>query len=494
VRVAACLWFGFTLPLAAQTLTGTVTNAATHEPVAGGSIALVVVKGGTPANARTDEHGAFRIQNVHPGDYLVLPMKAGFESPAAPARLHVEAGVDPAPVELAVMPWPSLGGRVLDPERQPVAGVTVSALPLRNNVELTAKSDSEGRYTFPSVASGEYLLLANPMELGGDKELAPTWYPHAPSRADGERIAVRAGAPLTGYDIILQGGPFFRIAGRVVEEGGRPAAGATVEFGTDYIAEAKAVADAEGRFEMAHVPALDGRVIARWKRGTTEWRGIVPLQVTHHDVNSLTAAVLAPVPLTGIVELDGARIDPSNSYVNLVRVDGVSSRIGGMANPQGFHFEEVYPGRYRLFFNPPPARHAYIDSVWLGDREITMQEFELTPGAPVVRVVLKTGGGRMQGSVEDGVGDGVLVLVPQEERLRYLPFLVDTFIAQNGHFQLADVRPGDYYALALRGTVHTTELQDPAVLAPLLPYAVSVHVEPPSTASVTLKAVTLPLP
>ena len=133
------------------------------------------------------------------------------------------------------------------------------------------------------------------------------------------------------------------------------------------------------------------------------------------------------------------------------------------------------------------ARNAHLDSIVLGDRDVTMQQFDLAPGMQPVRVILKSDGGSIQGTVEDSAAEMMTVLIPQKERLRYLPFIMQA-ISEGGHFQFSQVRPGDYYALALNRLVWLVDLQDPAFLTPLLPRARAVHVEQGRTAIVKVKA------
>ena len=50
------------------------------------------------------------------------------------------------------------------------------------------------------------------------------------------------------------------------------------------------------------------------------------------------------------------------------------------------------------------AHPIYLDSVRLSERDITTDQFEIGPGLLPFRVVLKTGGGRVRGTVEEGGG------------------------------------------------------------------------------------------
>jgi hypothetical protein len=99
-------------------------------------------------------------------------------------------------------------------------------------------------------------------------------------------------------------------------------------------------------------------------------------------------------------------------------------------------------------------------------------------------VALKTGGARVFGMVENGSG-GLIVLTPQDERLRFRPFIVVGFF-HGGMFALDNVRPGNYYAFALQGSFNSDEMQNPEYARPYLDSAKSVRLERGSTATPTL--------
>jgi hypothetical protein len=128
----------------------------------------------------------------------------------------------------------------------------------------------------------------------------------------------------------------------------------------------------------------------------------------------------------------------------------------------------------------------------MGDRDITMQEFEVVPGMLPLRVVLRTGGGRVNASVENGMKAGAVVLVPQEPRLRNDAFIVQSIQRSGGKWMFENVRPGDYYALAIQGSLRISDLQDSAYMSALAPQAASVHVDRGETANVTLNWARLP--
>jgi len=105
-------------------------------------------------------------------------------------------------------------------------------------------------------------------------------------------------------------------------------------------------------------------------------------------------------------------------------------------------------------------------------------------------VVLRTGGGRLRGTVENGNG-GFVVLAPQEEQLRFRPFIVVAFF-EGWTFALDNIRPGNYYAFAMRGSFNADELRNPAYARAYLDDAATVRLERESTATMTLHYVKVP--
>ena len=480
--------------LAAQTVTGTVTNALTQQPVAGATVFLFG-DASVAGRASTDETGAFRFPNVKPGDYSVLATQTGYDVPyLRSVVVHVEADRDPSPLTFALTPFPRLTGRVLDPERNPIAGIPVHAIVIRGLEVPPAVTDKQGRFAFPPLAPGEYELLANPLEAGGS-EFAPTYFPASGDRSGGERIAVRPGPDLAGYDIVLRGGQFFNVRGRVLDEAGRPAPGAEVTIQNPDATCCKAVTREDGTFEIEHVPPVDGWASALWKPGATQMRGAAPVAVTKHDLESVELRVSPPAVLRGVVELDGEDVGAAvGTYAQLTPVAGDGTRVSAITSGDGIRFD-AYPGRYVLIYVPPRLRDAYLDSVRMGDRDITMQEFELTPGMPPLRIVLRKGGGAVTAKVENAAnstaaaaaGPQVAVLVPQEPRLRCDPFVVRGMLSGSGAWTFSNIRPGDYYAVAADWPMRPADFSDPHFADAMISQGVPVRVEENAIASVTLK-------
>jgi protocatechuate 3,4-dioxygenase beta subunit len=469
--------------LAAQTVTvtGTVTNAITHEPIPSVSVRLYSRSAG--AHGDTDAAGTFRIENVQPGSYRLRAFKMEFEADDSEVRIETGAG----PLHVTMLPWPALRGRVLDDQRHGVARAEVEAWRRGDNAPELTTANEEGRYSFEHLMPGGYTLMAKP--TAATAALAPTYFPNGTAKEEASRVALTAGADLADYDIVLRRVPVFRVSGRVVDQSGEPAAGATIRMTT---AAATARTGDDGMFALAAVRPGDGRLSVHMQRDGVELRGFAPVLVTSHDVENVTVRVAAPVTLGLTMELDGRATGQCEAA--LTPVDGDGERTGASFSERGYRFERVYPGRYRLSCAPHSSRAIpfYVDSFRLGERDITTEDFEVGPGMPSFHVLLRSNGGHVRGTVENGDG-GIVVLVPRDERLRFRPFVaVSTF--EGSQFDIDNVRPGDYYAFAVQGSFNADQMQDPFYAEPRLAGAPGVRVEAGGTATLTLLYVKLTLP
>jgi hypothetical protein len=490
--VKAAVWLLCACALGAQTVTvtGNVTNAITHQPIEGVSVVLYGI--GPSSGANSDVSGRFLIPTVKAGAYRLVPGRVGFEGAAK--EIRIEAGADPPSFDLTMVPWPGLRGTVLDPERQPVARVRVRAINPSNapGVVYEATTDATGRYALDSLSPGQYHLLATPPSAGNTvgPELAPTWFPSVTDQQDAGSFFLAPGNDLFGYDIILRAVPIFRVSGRVVDEREEPAAGATVETS---MAEHKTTARDDGTFDLARVGQGEVALRAEWQRGDVKLRGFAKVAVVDHDIGNLAVQVGPPVEVQGEIELDGRQGHRCEGEAILAPVDGQGERAQTDFSEHGIRFERVYPGRYRLIVLPGwMSGCGYLESVWLGERDITLDGLEVVPGMMPFRVVLRTGGGRLRGMVEDGNG-GLVVLVPLDEQLRFRPFIVVAFI-EGRTFALDNIRPGDYYAFALKSSFNADEMRNPEYARAYLDGAATVRLERDSNAATTLHYVNVPFP
>jgi protocatechuate 3,4-dioxygenase beta subunit len=76
----------------------------------------------------TDSTGSYRLTGLSDGDYRAELTKEGFSENNGDPFSHV-AGFVPVRVDAQLKPWAALGGRVVDEDLKPVAGVRVEKRP-----------------------------------------------------------------------------------------------------------------------------------------------------------------------------------------------------------------------------------------------------------------------------------------------------------------------------------------------------------------------------
>lgn len=149
----------FSLPAAAQTVQGRVTESQTQQPVAGAQVWLLDAAGDTAGTSITDVSGAFRVQASAAGEFRLRVERIGFLTTLtrgvaldAEQTIAVEVRVRPDPVVLnPVTPTArrrqGISGRVLDDETgQPVPGATVTLMTLRERGVARTVTDSSGYF------------------------------------------------------------------------------------------------------------------------------------------------------------------------------------------------------------------------------------------------------------------------------------------------------------------------------------------------------------
>src|SRR5688572_24175695 len=165
------------------------------------------------ARTTADKNGEACFPEMAVGDWTFTARKEGFATGGA-RDVSLRSGEEPRPVTIYMAPGHPLAGRVLDAARQPVPGALVmagsangwdfGAAPLR----ARAKTDAEGRFSFPALESGDTSLWVG--------------------RAGGVPAAVaKVRIPLIAqYEIVLRGGGV--LSGTVTErDSGKPVEGAT---------------------------------------------------------------------------------------------------------------------------------------------------------------------------------------------------------------------------------------------------------------------------
>jgi hypothetical protein len=374
--------------------------------------------------ATTDAAGKFEQHVQPPGSYSVwVTPPAGIKPPApepdgdqarvwtpvyypgvtfseAASKIMVHPGDQVAGIELKLLPVPAhvVRGALLNPDRSPASGVTVTL-----NIDEARLNDkekpptyetatnSEGAFEFPPVADGDWRVAAE-LERAGVKLRALQWIEMAGRNI--ENVQLRLGAP-------------FSVQGRVVREAGRD--------------EMKAGANAP---EPPRLIPHAGRTSADF--GAASWM----LQ---------PETMARPGFRTILFDQDGA--------------------ITADANQDGnFGFKSVYEDRYRIAPLAAPAGY-YLDSVRVGEADVAAAEVQFSAGMLPITVVYKTGGGVLRGAVEK-CATGAVLLIPTEAERRWFGFLHSVRCDATDHYEIVAVRPGEYYAVAFAGSDSAPSLDE----------------------------------
>lgn len=472
-------------------LTVTVTNSVTGEPVARALVELhsfnVQNSSGEPgpgaASSLTDNNGLFRLDGLVAADWQILIRRPDFENWHAD---NVAMGPDaPAPdLRVALRPLTVITGRVTDSDGDPVEGVQVQALRAQEmnsagQQELIAavKTDDRGRYRLAGLSGGPfYVRVTNriePQRQAASSELhrdqaesfLPLYYPGTEDAASASAIPESPDQEFEA-DFVLHMQRAFTVRGTAAGYAQDRPTKIELLHGEDDVADGRASFNAAtGRFEIRDVVA--GAYLLRFTQalGTRRAMAEAPLEVTSADVNGLVARFMAGVDIechiqagsaNGLVDDDAgepladapplmARIElePEYSPAGSTRLSAVPVSDGEMRIP------DVLAGKYRVIVHP---FYGYAASVESGGTDL-LQNPELTvlPGAaaPPIEITIAYDGGSVSGKVLAGNQPATanVMLVPKAGSAE----APEPVVATDGQFSFHQVPPGSYVAYAWTG-------------------------------------------
>jgi protocatechuate 3,4-dioxygenase beta subunit len=458
---------------------GTVTDSATHAGIPGVSVTLSALKGAGGGTTTSDSSGTFRITGVDPGEYNLRFDKPGYLQLRLPQfgqpRLRVGAG-GAARMDAELVAMATMRGRVLGPDGQPAAKVTVDL------GFSSAETDADGRFEIKDLRPGAYWLKASTKAdkaREGQVQIVPTWYPSTTNQAEAEQITVRAGADLAGYEIRLRTSAVYHVRGVVLDEFGKPTSHARVQLlsaqtemhllagrgvmgpGNNVYMnipgmrqEAEAVSREDGTFEFAAVRPGEWSVTASDpkqddnKKTYVAASGLTPATVSDHDVDNLELRYTPDFSMEARADWGDQR-PPANGRPALMvmPVENGLLAMGGEPGPGGsVVYAHMQPGRYRIIPTPGSTTGFYAASIMIGGQNVIGQEVELSAATPAITVVYRPNPGRVRGTVDQGEGATVLLWPDSPE----IPPVVRTAQAgPRGEFEFAGVAPGSYSLVAL---------------------------------------------
>jgi hypothetical protein len=277
-------------------IAGRVTVEGTDAPLADARVVLIPAARpmqpmiGPPPQTTTDQDGRFAFSGLKPGEYRLDVQRTGYASLEEPGRgrtIQLAEGQSIDSLVVQLQKGAVIAGRILGPSGEPQPDVRVMAMrriaapngPTRlipAPVQGLQQTNDLGEFRLSGLAPGEYYVSASPHALspfGGSgvatappqgaarTTLATTYYPGTTEVAAAQPVAVPRGAEVGNIAFMLLSLPAFRVSGVVVDEDGKPIAGAMVMLTGDprnglFMGPAgNARSGDDGRFEIDDVVA-----------------------------------------------------------------------------------------------------------------------------------------------------------------------------------------------------------------------------------------------
>lgn len=384
-----------------STIRGVATYADTGRPVRYAAVQLMNDETGewTESGVWTNRHGAFVVQNIPAGRYVVFVNSPGLLKPpelwTSPgsmiARLRLSGatftdavvnGTDSVDVRVQAVRGGVITGRVVTEDDQPLADADIKLLK-RENGKWTPfgtwnryssgekiKTDPGGVYRVAGLPAGEYLVRVSEGDTQSERDAQPedgaytngffmaAYYPDAVAIKDAQAVTVIEGSESTGVDIRMPERAAHRVSGTVkFGPDNEPGAFAEVLIErTDEVGYSDggvtgattARADDNGKWEVQGLPAGDYSIkvggavkVGPPNAGThvTVAPKRIPIRVEYDDVVVPEIKLSRGSTIKGKVTWDGN--PPKDNYFQVLAIP--ASRLSSGAD------SDVEPGADALF-------------------------------------------------------------------------------------------------------------------------------------------------
>lgn len=459
---------GTAMQARAQSVKGRVTSSSTGLGIPGVRVQIFLNDNKT-GEVTTADTGEFQIANVGNGVHRACIEAQGYISTEGrcPNRTFEVSSDKPAQIEFAMAPLGWISVRVLDASGNPApqALVRVSGA-ARGVLSLMGKSaDENGQFRIQPPLSDGWLVSATapatlpPPKSSGDEPLTwvRTFYPRVVSRDLAVPISPAPGTE-TSVEIKLMSGAPRRIRGVVLDPGGEPVSNANLTLAEpDIIGAFKAerrATQTDGSFEFGSLAARDLVLTALTERDGVKLWASQPLRIEDRDLDNLKIQLAPPLSVRGKIVTEPAWDGPATK-LPIVKVDPVTAGVD-IQNPQSgwvsadeegeFTLEKVYPGVHTISVSNPPPGY-YLDSIRFGAVD-ALGEVAISSAALPIIVTSKQHGGTVRGLVENCIACEIW-LASEDPRLRRRGFMRSAHSGTNGHYEIGDIRPGEYYVFAI---------------------------------------------
>lgn len=256
-------------------IAGRVVDAQTNAPIPGAVVTVTRLRSTErPESIEADEHGAFRVANLPPGNYRITAGLGAYKATHVSRVFNVEPDADPAKPSIQLLAREerndivirleralAIEGQVVDEFGLPTADAAVSVERIdRPGGSGQHLSDDRGMFRVHSLRAGTYRVCAAPNspsdpliprgEAGDAVE-----YPYVRTCSD-ERVMLKAGAT-PQVVVAMQRVKGFSVSGRVASESGRKISNLFLESLESFVQSALPATVRDGAFIVRGVPPGD---------------------------------------------------------------------------------------------------------------------------------------------------------------------------------------------------------------------------------------------
>ena len=361
------------------TVTGTVTDSATSDPIAGACVYAIPESGtsGFGGSTCADIDGSYSLM-LSPGSW-----KLRFDAPSAgysqrfwpdsadasgATAVPITAGTTFADIDMSLIKGGAISGKATDADNgAPLSGICVSPIDATGAVvdSRYACTGLDGAYRINGLAPGSYRLsFTNP-----SGRYLSEWFDDKTSVATATPVVVAGTATSTADAALTLGGS---VSGTITDsDTGLPLGGVcvTIVRAGDGEHAGLACTAADGRYRTSGLPTGQYQVLFNdpSARHVTEWWNDQPTRTTATPVAVTVGsdtpgidAALSPIvsAVSGTVR-DDATTPLAGVCAYLYRLDGTYAGFGACTGADGrYEMRGMAAGQYKVGFYDPSALHS----------------------------------------------------------------------------------------------------------------------------------------
>ena len=455
-----------------------------------------------------DTKGSASLSGLAPGRYLLTVDKAGYFQ----ERLNFNATNSSVDLPNIVMTAKrEISGVVRWQDGELAAGASIRVVSVRGGkpgpiIASGTNANERGEFIVQGLRPGRYILLVTPppqrggidatgkFVIGGVPRIGlPMYYPGVSVADVNASIDVRGTLTISNIAIVLQENPSAYIEGTVQPSASAPA-GSEVVITLNYSGMTLSSTRVRSGDAFRIGPVASGLYfLDAQSLGDQRSRAVLGLTLGGDTLRGVTISIPPPAFLSGRLEID----DPAQTSSVPLRLqsDMIATIPTVLANVpgNGFRIPQVVAGEsYKMIVDLSRLPNLYIAEVSQGTQVKTSSPFVVQANDDPVRILLKTDGGTLGGTVNNGgrvVPKAFVVLAPKDRSLEQ-QFRVTT-AGDDGAYKLSGIAPGTYDLFAFDRNEDDDYL-DESFLNKFAEQAVDVKVAVHSTGTFELSLHTIP--